>query len=276
MKRVATTVLECTLEPPVSRGFEKTGIHWHGLGDSRDLLALDLRGAPDAALLTDVLARCGHDGTGAPLTADPLLDLTVGERVLALVKAAEAEGWRGIEVAFVCPKAGCGAEIAIDLAPTEIEELAAGQDDIPVAVTLADGLLRLRRPTGRDQQVWAERHYASRNEAMTDMIDRLRLDGPRRAFSDSELALIEAELDACDPLVCCAVEVCCPACGGFSVREVDLAGILLRRLHQAQVALLESIHRLAHDYHWSEAEIVALPRWRRDHYLSLLEREGIL
>jgi hypothetical protein len=238
------------------------------------LLGLDLGGAADAGLITAVLTRCARDRQGKPVPAERLWGLRVGQRVLALLKVAEAGGLDGIEVPLLCPTTGCGADIAIALTPTELADLAEGQGSGPVSVDLGDGLLRLRLPTGDDQRAWAQCSYPSRDQAVAAMIEGLRLDGPQRALDEGERALVEAELDAHDPLVRCAVQVRCPECGGLGVHEIDLAGILLRRLRTAQAALLEAIHRLARHYHWSEAEIVSLPPWRRAHYLALLEREG--
>ncbi|MCK7500249.1 MAG: hypothetical protein MZW92_65580 [Comamonadaceae bacterium] len=39
----------------------------------------------------------------------------------------------------------------------------------------------------------------------------------------------------------------------------------------APPACWPSVHRLAWHYHWSEAEILALPRGRRAHYLALID-----
>jgi len=44
--------------------------------------------------------------------------------------------------------------------------------------------------------------------------------------------------------------------------------LLLEDLRRQQSALLDEIQQIADRYHWSEAEIVALPAWRRARYLS--------
>jgi hypothetical protein len=40
--------------------------------------------------------------------------------------------------------------------------------------------------------------------------------------------------------------------------------------------LLEEVHSIARAYHWSEAEILALPLPRRRRYLDLLQGEPVL
>src|SRR5207302_1639138 len=90
----------------------------------------------------------------------------------------------------------------------------------------------------------------------------------------AELARVEATLDRADPLVRGALLAACPDCGQFAEHEVDLAGLALARLRQRQLALVETVHRLASRYHWTEADILSIPEWRRGRYLALLEREA--
>ena len=42
-------------------------------------------------------------------------------------------------------------------------------------------------------------------------------------------------------------------------------------LARTPAGLLAEVHRLAWHYHWSEAEILALPRHRRQQYLRLID-----
>ena len=61
----------------------------------------------------------------------------------------------------------------------------------------------------------------------------------------------------------------CPECGAEHVVAVDPFGLnALRGGH-----LYREVHALASRYHWSEADILALPRARRRLYLSLLDEE---
>jgi len=38
--------------------------------------------------------------------------------------------------------------------------------------------------------------------------------------------------------------------------------------------MLDEVLQLASAFHWSEAEILALPRWRRAHYLQQIAARG--
>jgi hypothetical protein len=37
--------------------------------------------------------------------------------------------------------------------------------------------------------------------------------------------------------------------------------------------MTQAVHTIASRYGWSETDILSLPRWRRDLYLSLIEQE---
>jgi hypothetical protein len=53
--------------------------------------------------------------------------------------------------------------------------------------------------------------------------------------------------------------------------EVDLEALALVRLRAVQRKLVDAVHRLALAYHWTETEILALPSWRRERYLALID-----
>jgi hypothetical protein len=90
-------------------------------------------------------------------------------------------------------------------------------------------------------------------------------------------ALIEAIDDLLaefDPLVAFSVRIACPHCEVETDFPIDLQALALGKLEKIQRELVESIHRLAIVYHWSEAEILDLTTERRARYLRLIEAEG--
>jgi len=64
------------------------------------------------------------------------------------------------------------------------------------------------------------------------------------------------------------VQAACPECGTARAVDLDPYGALR---HRPDTLLLQ-VHRLAWHYHWSEAEILALPRPRRLRYLQLIDQ----
>ena len=84
----------------------------------------------------------------------------------------------------------------------------------------------------------------------------------------SDLARIEAALDEVSPWVVTEVAGSCPACG--ATHPVALDPYVVMRGPASE--LYDEVHTLAWHYHWSEAEILALPRARRQLYLRLIDR----
>ena len=128
---------------------------------------------------------------------------------------------------------------------------------------------RFRRPTGRDQLGWLARTYPDEAAAVAAMIESLATDG-----SEVPASALEAALDEADPLVRAPVVTACPDCGYEVENEIDLAGTALAQLRRSQDSLFAAVDLLASRYHWSEAEILSLPEWRRARYVNLLLREG--
>ena len=87
-------------------------------------------------------------------------------------------------------------------------------------------------------------------------------------FSDQEFERIEQAVEAMAPEVTTEALVDCPGCGVANRVRVD--PYLCLQLVGKHI--FEQVHTLAVAYHWSEGEILALPRGRRQHYLKLIDR----
>ncbi|MBS1912273.1 MAG: hypothetical protein JST22_09835 [Bacteroidetes bacterium] len=252
-------------------------------------LRLDLRSALRPVVTTRVLERCLRGGAEGAAEGEFLWNLTVGRRILALLTLAVA--WDGgcIELELRCPEASCGEALELDVTLEELAgiEAEAGARE-RVEVTIDGRLHALRRPTGRDQLEWMSRRFTDEREAMLWMARTLvRLEEPREpgempgldetpgaGMDIDALAVIEETMSGFDPLVNFVAFVRCVHCGCEHDHEIDLEEIAFRRLRQAQLRLLGTVHRLARHYHWSEQEIFAVPQWRRDYYLALIEQEN--
>jgi len=70
------------------------------------------------------------------------------------------------------------------------------------------------------------------------------------------------------PWVVTELAASCPACGGTHPVALDPYVIMRRSASE----LYDEVHTLAWYYHWSEAEILVLPRARRQLYLSRVDR----
>jgi hypothetical protein len=220
--------------------------------------------APRPCVITDVLARCSPGAS-----ADEIWDLPAGERIAGLLKLAALGGMDAIDVDFACPK--CGLAIEVTLEFEELLNAAGSSPKGPVEIGVeGNGETsggRYRLPTGRDQQQWLPYAGDSESLLLKRMLDSLRVEG----WAPPEA--VEAALEQIDPLVRPVVTATCPQCGHSAEQEVDIAEKALILLQAQQERLFTGVHLLASRYHWSEAEIFALPEWRRERYLDLLRGE---
>lgn len=231
-------------------------------------------------LVTRLLQSCAVSGNGDRLSEEFFWDLTVGKRIEALLTLALRGGESAVPVQLRCLKAECGQCMEITLTLQELRQLPAHPDDSgPVTVHLQDETLELLKPTGRDQLAWLNRAFPSEDEAIQTMIATLVQTAgtaslPGGSLLSAEwLTAIDASMRAGDPLIEFAPRVSCPYCNEENHFPIDLEGLALRQSQQAQLRLLQTIHRLAGHYHWSESEVLAIPPWRRNHYLALIETE---
>lgn len=67
----------------------------------------------------------------------------------------------------------------------------------------------------------------------------------------------------------------CNACSAEIVTPFDVQAFVLAELTSAARGLLDQVHIIACSYHWSEAEILALPRSRRLAYLDRIDRDAL-
>jgi hypothetical protein len=90
------------------------------------------------------------------------------------------------------------------------------------------------------------------------------------AIPPEQVARVEQELAAADPLAEVVVALHCPVCATGFDADVDPVGFVARELQVVAERLLREVHELAGAYGWGEAEILALPAPRRAAYLALV------
>lgn len=229
------------------------------------------------ALLAACVERLGgyHDVTPALAAA-----LSRGDRQrLALALRALMVGDR-LVLTLRCPAAGCGELADLDVTVTSLLDEGASADAEPEswAVDTPDGPLRLRPPTGLDDEVCAAVPSGPAEQAAV-LWDRLvrAADGAARPAwpaldprSRQALARSLAESGSLPDLTFVSA---CPACGALLELELDPFELLARELATGTDRLLAEVHSLAFHYGWSERAILGLPRPRRRRYLELLRRQ---
>jgi hypothetical protein len=139
-----------------------------------------------------------------------------------------------------------------------------------------------RLPNSEDQE--AISHIAEENEAqalallLTRCIRRLGSlhdPGPEVIHRLSPLARAEIErhMEDAAPQVDLTLAAYCPECEREFAMPFDLLGFFLGECKTSRELFYREVHYLAYHYHWSEHEIMALPREKRRKYIALLVEE---
>lgn len=220
---------------------------------------LALGGAwPDC--VTDLLgAAVGRLGDSAPDRAR-IASLCVADRQWLLLHLLRE--WQGdtLWLTSACPR--CGARFDLGVQRSAIPVRPAGEGYPFARVRLAGREWRLRVPDGADQSAVAALPEA---EARQRLARRCLLDDDAPArFDDAALQAIGDALEAVAPELATVMQVSCPHCGLAHALTLDPCAVG----PLTPDALLDDVHVLASTYHWSEHDILALPRARRLRYLD--------
>jgi hypothetical protein len=237
-------------------------------------------------LVTQVLECCTRDKSGKTPDQAFFWELAVGKRIECLLTIATLRDSSDLSVRLRCLSEACGQQMGVEISIEELATLQHRADDTFI-IRVGDESLPIRKPTGVDQLEWLKGSYPDEDATAKAMIRTLVLDNEKascgklsRTTSNQEGLIpdewvqpINSAMEEFDPLVNFSLSVYCPYCEKESQYEIDLEELSLRKLHKAQLQLLDVVHRLAVHYHWSEQQIFSIPPWRRSHYLALIERE---
>lgn len=230
-------------------------------------------------LITQILECCTVDKDGKPMEQSFFLNLTIGKRIECLLNIANSGNSSNMSIYLRCLNKACQQMMETGVSLEEFTRVQQKEDKGYCDIRLGSETLSIRRPTGGDQLEWLRYNFTDKDRAVKTMIRTLirneekTLVNQERNIPDEWVNIIDKAMKEFDPLVNFILSVQCPYCGKEDQYEVDLEDLLLRRLHKVQMQLLETVHRLAKHYHWSEHQIFSVPPWRRSYYISLLEKE---
>jgi hypothetical protein len=211
----------------------------------------------------------GHTATPALIDA-----LSVGDRQFLVQQLAGQLEMDAMWMSADCTR--CGERFDFPIRFSELPVKAAGEGYPFARVDTSKGSACWRVPTGADQKAvaaLADEHEAAR-WLLTRCLVEISGDGTAESdqwvtgLSDEDWQKVETSLEAVAPEVTTTVQVACIACGAENQVAVDPYLCLLH----CQEAISVDIHTIASTYHWSEAEILALPKKRRQRYLRLIDR----
>jgi hypothetical protein len=210
--------------------------------------------------LTDLLDVAVERCAERPADRATLAGLCVADRQWLLLHLLRA--WQGdaLWLTSECPR--CGTRLDHGLQRSAIPVRPAGSGFPFTEVELGGRSLALRVPTGDDQSAVAtlDDADAARALARRCLLD----DGAMVELDDAALRAIGAALEAVAPELAATLQVRCAHCGLEHEFDFDPCAIE----PAATDALFDDVHTIALAYHWSERDILALPRERRQRYLE--------
>jgi hypothetical protein len=253
---------------------------------------------PGPVLVTGVLSRCVRRiGEVEPVSPEVARGLLVADRQYLLLKLRELTFGDRVRGIVACPWPGCGEGVEVNFSLADIPvqglegpatdfrlrlspEATAGASDGP-----ADGHgleVRYRLPNGGDEERLAALVEENEAEALTALLQRcvMAIDGiPQPSaeqiadLSARARAEVEADMENKAPRLGLEMVTRCPSCERQFTLPFELRDFFFGELSTSLDLLYREVHYLAFHYHWSESEILAMPRDKRRAYIELLSGE---
>lgn len=245
-------------------------------------LTIDFGHTPRPWLETQILKCCTTDKNGNKPADDFFWNLYVSKRTECLLAITSLiEPSQKIDIDLRCQNPECLEEMELEFSMQEIASIQhVVEDSESIDVVIEDKHFSLRKPTGADQLNWLAASYTDKSCAAQSIINALlpeeqQIPLHQKNNQNSEwLQTINKAMEKMDPLVNFHLKISCPSCEKKYDYPIDFADICLQKLQAAQNRLIEMVHTLAFHYHWNDQEIFALPPWRLQRHLRLIEREG--
>lgn len=255
-----------------------------------------LAGKPASpVLVTALLNRCiRRMGTISPVSKEVTRNLIVADRQYLLLKLREATFGEQVQASIHCPLPECGERIDFDFSIADIP-ITASEDKGPIhkmelspeAAFVGDGGQRYREitfrlPNGGDEEVISPLLDENEEKASAILLGRcLQSIGPLKPPGDEQIGQlslvarmeIERQMEAVAPQVELTMGANCPECGREFAIPFDLQGFFFNELRTSQDLLYREVHYLAYHYHWSERELMEMPREKRRKYIEVLAEE---
>jgi hypothetical protein len=218
------------------------------------------------AQVTAALAASLLELGGQRVTQRRVADLSVGDRQFLMRQLAVHLGKDQLWLTAQCRQCQQQFDVGLHQSTLPIKQ---AQGTYPfVSVQTSQGNIKLRVPTGSDQQHIAA--MADGSQARQQLLASCIVEGSHEvdSFSSEDMQAMESALEAIAPEVGIEVQSHCPECGAVNVLTVDP----YHCLGATATSLFVEIHTLASHYHWSEGEILAMSKQRRQRYLALIDQ----
>lgn len=266
------------------------------LSGREEAFLADSRKPASAAMVTAVLSRCiRRIGTISPISEETARKLLVADRQYLLLRLREATFGDQVQATVPCPWPDCGKRADIDFSMNDIP-VSESQDKGPTytmelspeAMSIGDRgeecrEIIFRLPNGGDQEVISPLISKNGASALSMLLGRcIQRIGSLSIDTEQELITrlsplarleIEREMERVAPKVDLTIGVDCPECGRAFLVPFDLQDFFFGELRISRDLLYREVHYLAYHYHWSEQEILNMPRDKRRKYIEVLSDE---
>ena len=204
---------------------------------------------------------------GAPPSEADIDALCIADRQFLMRELARILGREGGWFEAACRRCGTPFDFRLEYADLPVKP--AGEGYPYAHLEVGSEVLTLRLPTGADQiRLLSVPPPQRPNDLLRALVVGAAVEPPwPDDLVPESIEGIEAVLEAVAPALVLEVSATCPDCG----EDNNVALNPYEALFRNAAGLLDEVHRLAWHYHWGEAEILALPRARREHYLRLID-----
>ncbi|GAA2623965.1 T4 family baseplate hub assembly chaperone [Paractinoplanes durhamensis] len=234
--------------------------------------------------VTEVLARCLHRlGDLQPVPPAVVRELLVGDREWLLLQLRRATFGDLVRGDLMCPWPSCGKRVTLEFSAGDVPVRTAPDPrpwyELPLP---GSSVVRFRLPTGGDAEELGPLAVRDPGSAATLLLARcigrigeVADPGPEVVadLPADDRWRIESEMERLAPAVDREVDTPCPECGRTFTVTFDIHQYVFGELRTNVSTLYREVHQLASHYHWSEAEIMGMPRDRRETYLDVLAGE---
>ncbi|MEZ5863379.1 MAG: hypothetical protein R3D25_04645 [Geminicoccaceae bacterium] len=225
-------------------------------------------GQPRVVVATRLLGACLDEGG-----EERALAMTVGRRETLLLELRRGAFGERIEAVVSCPR--CAETLDLDLATGDL--LAAALDEtahVEMALEAEGSSWRavMRPVTGADQTAAIGAADPAALLLRRCVASLMRDDGvpwPLEELTAGMAAALDDAMRRLDPMAEISLDLVCPACRHRFTAPFDAAGQLFAELAAEADQLLREVMVIGRACHWSEGEILGLPRPRRRAYATL-------
>ena len=127
--------------------------------------------------------------------------------------------------------------------------------------------ISFRLPNGEDEMMI---NAFTGAKAERQLLERCLLEG--NVETDNEK--VQLKMAEVAPVLSMEMQAICPECGNEQQVQFDMQSFFLTKLKQERPGLIREIHNIASQYHWSQQEILSLPRNLRKQYAALIQSDN--